>query len=134
MSECYFCNETERLEKHHIIPRRFSGSDAAENLVQVCPTCHSKLEHLYDARFYSHIGVRQNDCTDKKLFEIAKGAVKKYDKKSKQYPDSTFKPWVESYKWINNQINSNLALCVSCGFIIEPIEGVCPKCNGEIHE
>lgn len=59
MSECYFCPETERLEQHHIVPRRFGGSDNTENLVTVCPTCHSKLESLYNKRFYQQLGV---DC------------------------------------------------------------------------
>jgi len=55
--DCYFCTETERLEEHHIVPRRFDGSDSDENTVTVCPTCHSKLESLYDSRFYSELGV-----------------------------------------------------------------------------
>jgi len=53
---CYFCTE-ERLEKHHIVPRRFDGSDDAQNIVSVCPTCHSKLERLYNKRFYDALGV-----------------------------------------------------------------------------
>lgn len=54
---CYFCLSEERhvLEEHHIVPRRFSGSDNDENLVQLCPTCHEKLERLYDERFYTEL-------------------------------------------------------------------------------
>lgn len=53
--DCYFCDETECLESHHVVPRRFDGSDKEENLVTVCPTCHRKLEGLYDKRFYNEL-------------------------------------------------------------------------------
>jgi hypothetical protein len=33
------------LEVHHIIPRRANGSDSPENLLAVCVSCHSTLEH-----------------------------------------------------------------------------------------
>lgn len=54
---CYFCLSEERqiLEEHHIVPRRFDGSDDDENLVRVCPTCHQKLERLYSGRFYREL-------------------------------------------------------------------------------
>ena len=55
--KCYFCNETRCLERHHIVPRRFNGSDNDENLVKVCGSCHVKLESLYDNRFYKRLGV-----------------------------------------------------------------------------
>jgi hypothetical protein len=55
--DCYFCDEdTDVLEEHHLVPRRKGGSDNNENLVQVCPTCHQKLERLYDDRFYKALG------------------------------------------------------------------------------
>jgi hypothetical protein len=59
MSEgsCHFCSETACLETHHIVPDRHGGSDKDGNLVDVCPTCHSKLESMYDARFYKSLGV-----------------------------------------------------------------------------
>jgi len=55
--ECYFCDEFRVLEDHHIVPQRHGGHDKAENLVTVCPTCHQKLEKLYDTRFYKQLGV-----------------------------------------------------------------------------
>jgi hypothetical protein len=64
---CYFClsEETEVLEDHHIVPRRFGGSDEDENMVRLCPTCHRKIERLYDSRFYEEIGVEDTeDCDD----------------------------------------------------------------------
>jgi len=63
---CYFCLSEERqiLEEHHIVPRRFDGSDDDENLVRLCPTCHEKLERLYDSRFYDELGVERPDSGD----------------------------------------------------------------------
>ena len=54
---CYFClsEETEVLQEHHIVPRRFDGSDSTKNLVRLCPTCHEKIERLYDSRFYEEL-------------------------------------------------------------------------------
>lgn len=57
---CKFCNETEELQKHHIVPRRFNGSDSDDNLVKVCPTCHRKIENLYNRDFYETLGVKKN--------------------------------------------------------------------------
>lgn len=73
--ECYFCDnqDTELLETHHIVPRRFGGSNTADNLVDVCPTCHRKLERLYDNRFYHELGVEEiTDNTDTKEFGTSK--------------------------------------------------------------
>jgi hypothetical protein len=60
--DCYFCDESDDvLETHHIVPRRHGGSDDGHNLVDVCPTCHQKLERLYDDRFYTAIGAAEVD-------------------------------------------------------------------------
>lgn len=37
--------EDSLLEKHHIVPRSLGGTDKAENLVNLCPTCHV-LAHI----------------------------------------------------------------------------------------
>lgn len=58
---CHFCGTPEPLDEHHIVPRRFGGSDDRENIVTVCPTCHRKLERLYDRRFYTELGVTSED-------------------------------------------------------------------------
>lgn len=56
---CYICGNKNRdvLERHHIVPRRFGGSDDKENLVQLCSNCHTSVERLYDKRFYDELGV-----------------------------------------------------------------------------
>ena len=61
MSEsCHFCQESEVLEQHHIVPRRHGGDDSPENLVTVCPNCHRKLERLYGRRFYDALGAHDD--------------------------------------------------------------------------
>lgn len=54
---CYLCGGSHEglLQQHHIVPRRFGGSDDTKNLVELCPTCHRKLERLYDHRFYEQL-------------------------------------------------------------------------------
>lgn len=65
IDSCYFCDGGAGvLEEHHIIPRRFDGSDRDENLVDLCPTCHEKLERLYDKRFYDELGVEKEEEDD----------------------------------------------------------------------
>lgn len=76
MSDCYLCERgSDVIETHHIVPKRFDGSDGEENLVDLCPTCHRKIESLYDKRFYDALGVEKeqheeqmcimSDCTKK---------------------------------------------------------------------
>jgi len=57
MTECYFCESTDDIETHHILPQRFNGSDAESNLVDLCHDCHWKLERLYNKEFWEAIGV-----------------------------------------------------------------------------
>jgi hypothetical protein len=43
---CYCCTaESGRNHVHHKLPRRYRGSsDSAENLITVCPKCHSQVD------------------------------------------------------------------------------------------
>jgi hypothetical protein len=45
-SRCAFCGETSisTLEIHHIDPLETGGSDAPENLILLCASCHDKVE------------------------------------------------------------------------------------------
>jgi len=58
---CFICGESRpnSIEQHHIVPRRFGGSDDSENLVGLCASCHSAVEKLYDRRFYDKLGVKK---------------------------------------------------------------------------
>lgn len=58
-SKCFICGDEREnsLEEHHIVPRRFGGSDRDENLVTLCASCHSAIEKIYDDSFYERLGV-----------------------------------------------------------------------------
>lgn len=59
-SQCFICGEDNpnRLETHHVVPRRFGGADSDENLARLCAGCHSAIEKLYNKRFYDRLGVK----------------------------------------------------------------------------
>lgn len=60
---CFICGEDsqERLQTHHIVPRRYGGSDNPENLVTLCAGCHQAIEHLYDDAFYHRLKIKSSD-------------------------------------------------------------------------
>lgn len=62
---CFICGEDNSvvLEEHHIVPRRYGGTDDEENLVTLCANCHSAVEKLYDKRFYRELGVADGDIS-----------------------------------------------------------------------
>lgn len=60
---CYFCESTDGLEVHHIVPQRLGGSDARDNLVTLCHDCHWKLERLYNKDFYEALGIEDPRTT-----------------------------------------------------------------------
>jgi len=60
MSEhCYICGEARQnsLEEHHLVPKRYGGSDSQKNLATLCASCHSAIEKLYDDAFFKRMGV-----------------------------------------------------------------------------
>ena len=44
-----------KLHVHHVIKRREGGPDSAENLITLCPSCHSKYENGFP-RDYAIVG------------------------------------------------------------------------------
>jgi hypothetical protein len=60
---CYFCGQKESIEEHHILPQRFDGSDRKSNTVNLCHSCHWKLERLYNKDFWDAIGVEDPRST-----------------------------------------------------------------------
>lgn len=40
---CVLCGSTERLQRHHIIPRPKGGTDTPRNQIALCRECHRKL-------------------------------------------------------------------------------------------
>jgi len=88
IESCYFCDATEEIEEHHILPQRFDGNDLPTNTVDLCHDCHWKLERLYNKDFWESIGVDDpratkeshvicsiNGCLDNSvgLFSVQKG-------------------------------------------------------------
>jgi hypothetical protein len=63
---CYFCGAFGNLEEHHVIPQRFDGPDAEENIVELCKSCHKKIERLYDSAFFEWFGIE--DESGKRTF------------------------------------------------------------------
>lgn len=57
---CFVCGDrrSNSLEDHHIVPRRYGGTDSPENIVTLCASCHSAIEKLYDERFYETLQQR----------------------------------------------------------------------------
>jgi 5-methylcytosine-specific restriction endonuclease McrA len=45
---CLFCGTIYNLEKHHIIQKRFGGSNDPKNIVLLCPNCHRMYHFLTD--------------------------------------------------------------------------------------
>jgi len=52
---CHFCSEGNVLEIHHIVPKRLGGSDDSKNILVLCPTCHEKIERIYNDSFFERI-------------------------------------------------------------------------------
>lgn len=58
---CFACGwHSENLERAHIVARSLGGSDSADNIHLLCPTCHMDSEYLgepnsdpYQARYYA---------------------------------------------------------------------------------
>ena len=46
--QCCFCGNRNGLQLHHIIQKRFGGSDSKENLILICPKCHRVYHMLSD--------------------------------------------------------------------------------------
>jgi len=75
------------MEQHHVLPRRFGGSDREENLVTLCGSCHRAVESIYDKRFWTTVGLRPSDDShtvkefvDRRLsFDESYGPVPKAD-------------------------------------------------------
>lgn len=71
--DCFICSRGHPaiLERHHIVPKRYGGSDTEPNLVDLCPSCHRAIEALYDDRFWTVVGV----ITEERQLELIVGDV-----------------------------------------------------------
>jgi len=66
---CYFCDVTNphAVEGHHLVPQRFNGTDQPENMVDLCGSCHNKIEELYDDAFYERLGVAVDEIENENI-------------------------------------------------------------------
>lgn len=101
-SSCLFCDSTDDLEEHHVVPRQYGGTDSDENLITVCEDCHKTIERTWGQRFYDRIGVRA-DMTPNMMFDALKeirralqetraavaGARTHYESRLESVPDTT---------------------------------------------
>jgi hypothetical protein len=65
--KCFICGDAREnsLETHHLVPKRYGGTDTQENLVDLCASCHAAIEKLYDDGFYERLGVsKERKSTD----------------------------------------------------------------------
>jgi hypothetical protein len=51
------------METHHIIPRRYGGSDDDPNLVTLCSSCHTAVESIYSNDRWQQVGLTK-ESTD----------------------------------------------------------------------
>lgn len=61
---CIFCGEDNPsvLQAHHVVPRRFNGSDRGHNLITLCANCHELIEKIYNDNFYRNIAKEFGMC------------------------------------------------------------------------
>jgi len=43
LGACQYCGIAEARHRHHIVPRSITQCDDPENLIALCPTCHSNV-------------------------------------------------------------------------------------------
>jgi len=62
---CQICGaqRPRSMETHHIIPRRYGGSDDDPNLVTLCSSCHTAVESIYSDDRWQQVGLTK-ESTD----------------------------------------------------------------------
>lgn len=71
--KCFICGTDAKstLQEHHIVPRRYGGSDRDENLVTLCASCHQAIEKIYDDRFYEMLGAKKTTPKSSSVIEYS---------------------------------------------------------------
>lgn len=91
---CPFCEVSNPVvfERHHIVPRRFGGSNSEENLKTLCRNCHQVVENMYDDRFYRELGVLDEKASMEKIMNTCKQAlhftVQAYEHEIGRFPET----------------------------------------------
>jgi hypothetical protein len=86
--ECFICGtrRPNSIETHHTVPRRYGGSDAPENLVNLCSSCHSAIEKLYDDSFYDRLGIDEAEISGEEPVDTAGTKIPAQMTKDRSYP------------------------------------------------
>lgn len=132
---CFICgyDNENGLETHHLVPRRYGGSDEPENLVTLCATCHSSIEKLYDDGFYGRLHMRQlevMDASDREEFGRTVDAQESLDRKiPKNSPHVTLVHGEEEPEGVDKEVV--LEFCLDLhkrepAYIVEIHCGYCP--------
>lgn len=89
-TECFICgtHRPNSIESHHVVPRRYGGSDAPENLVNLCSSCHSAIEKLYDDSFYDRLGVGEMEKDMGRNIDLTGTTIPSRETKDRTYPES----------------------------------------------
>lgn len=92
---CYFCESDGPIETHHIVPKRYDGTDHDSNLVDLCPTCHRRLERLYDDEFYGRIGAGKRSEQVQVILEAVAESLEGHADDSRWLADSLRDTYVD---------------------------------------
>lgn len=97
--ECFICGDhrPNSIESHHVVPRRFGGSDAPENLVNLCSSCHSAIEKLYNDSFYERIGVEETDVGNSTNIDTTGTKIPPYESEDRTFPPKATHVNVEKF-------------------------------------
>jgi len=74
--KCEMCGTSERLQVHHILARRFGGTDDDPNLALLCYDCHFKTVHKYGKYGIHTWAVKHRQIRPEQLC-VTKDALKK---------------------------------------------------------
>lgn len=87
-TECFICgtHRANSIETHHIVPRRYGGTDAPENLVNLCSSCHSAIEKIYDDSFYDRLGLEKGEINNETDIDISGTTVSPSETKDRDFP------------------------------------------------
>jgi len=66
--ECEICGQhyPNAMNQHHLIPKRYGGSNSDDNLIVLCANCHSAIEQIYDRSFWE----KANSIPDHKFTDL----------------------------------------------------------------
>jgi len=97
--ECFICGENRpnSIETHHIVPRRYGGTDSPENLVDLCSSCHAAIEKLYTDDFYERLSIEKRSSNSDTDIYISGTTIPPSQTKDRDFPRSPVHVEVENF-------------------------------------